>query len=81
MLSASIAPRHNGSDLSAMKNRRADQWRDVHKHEHGRPGDFDNMSDDELRTYVAGRVAPYSGESGEGTRKTRGSRKAGEQLN
>lgn len=63
-----------------LKNRRADQWRDVHKHEHGAPGDFDEMSTDELRKFVAGRVVA-AGESNAGTRKTRGMRKAGEQLN
>lgn len=36
-----------------LKNRRAQQWRDVQKVEHGGPGDFDRMSDDELAEYVA----------------------------
>lgn len=35
-----------------LKNRRSDRWRDVHKIEHGQPGDFDRMSDDELRKHV-----------------------------
>lgn len=35
-----------------LKNRRAQDWRDVHKHEHGRAGEFDKMSDDELRDYI-----------------------------
>ena len=35
-----------------LKNRRAQQWRDVHKHEHGQPGDFDQMSNDELRDHI-----------------------------
>jgi hypothetical protein len=35
-----------------LKNRRKDRWRDVHQHEHGRPGEFDQMSDDELRQYI-----------------------------
>src|SRR3990167_921562 len=26
-----------------LKNRRAQQWRDIQKHEHGNPGDFDQM--------------------------------------
>ena len=26
-----------------LKNRRQQEWRDVHKHEHGQPQDFDNM--------------------------------------
>jgi hypothetical protein len=63
-----------------LKNRRSEQWRDVHKHEHGGPGDFDNMSDDELRTFVAERASGAS-ESSKNARATRGSRKAGEQLN
>jgi hypothetical protein len=35
-----------------LKNRRQQQWRDVHKHEHGRPGDFDGMSKNELRDFL-----------------------------
>jgi hypothetical protein len=27
-----------------LKNRRADQWRDIQKHEHGKPGEFDNLN-------------------------------------
>lgn len=37
-----------------LKNRRKDRWRDVHQHEHGRPGEFDQMSDQELRDYIEG---------------------------
>jgi len=36
-----------------LKNRRQQQWRDVHKHEHGRVGEFDKMSPDELRDFIA----------------------------
>lgn len=32
-----------------LKNRRPAEWRDVHKIEHGRAGEFDNLSNDELR--------------------------------
>lgn len=35
-----------------LKNRRADQWRDVHKFEHGKPGEFDELSDSELKERV-----------------------------
>lgn len=31
-----------------LKNRRRVEWRDRHEHEHGRPGDFDKLSDAEL---------------------------------
>ena len=48
--------------------------------ETGLPGEFEQMSDDELREFVARRAAEAC-ESDAGTRKTRGSRKAGEQLN
>lgn len=44
-----------------LKNRRQQEWRDVHKHEHGGPGDFDRMSDDELREFIA-RGATEKGE-------------------
>lgn len=35
-----------------LKNRRAEQWRDVQKHEHGAPGDFSRLSDDELKELI-----------------------------
>jgi hypothetical protein len=35
-----------------LKNRRKDQWRDVQKHEVGKPGEFDQMSLDELRASI-----------------------------
>lgn len=35
-----------------LKNRRPERWRDVQKHEHGGPGDFDRMSDEQLREFV-----------------------------
>jgi len=31
-----------------LKNRRPEAWRDVQRHEVGKPGDFERMSDDEL---------------------------------
>lgn len=48
-----------------LKNRRGDQWRDVHKVEHGRPGDFSGMKDDELDAFIAsGQVASRGGDTG-----------------
>jgi hypothetical protein len=35
-----------------LKNRRSQQWRDVHKHEIGEPGDFDRMDDKALRKEI-----------------------------
>jgi hypothetical protein len=44
--------KHVPPDVTAcifwLKNRRQQQWRDVHKLEHGQPGDFDRLTDDEL---------------------------------
>jgi hypothetical protein len=37
-----------------LKNRRPERWRDVHKHEHGGAADFEQMTDDELRQFIAG---------------------------
>lgn len=40
-----------------LKNRQPGKWRDVHKHEHGAPGEFDDLTDEQLReriTAVAG---------------------------
>ena len=36
-----------------LKNRRSRQWREVSQHELGRPGDFDQMTLDELRDSIA----------------------------
>lgn len=36
-----------------LKNRQPDKWRDVKQHEVGKPGDFSNLSDDELRARAA----------------------------
>ena len=63
-----------------LKNRRSDRWRDVHKHEHGGPGEFDQMSDDELRAFVAG-ATPRAGESDKNPRTEGRNSKAGKQLN
>lgn len=48
---------HVPADIGAVKlwltNRRPDTWRDsVQRHEHGQPGDFDQMTDDELDQYI-----------------------------
>lgn len=41
---------HVPPDATAMifwlKNRQRDKWRDIQKHEHGAPGDFDRMDDE-----------------------------------
>ncbi len=36
-----------------LKNRRKDEWRDVHRHEFGKAGEFDKLSDAELVTELA----------------------------
>jgi len=63
-----------------LKNRQPERWRDVHKHEHGGPGDFDRMSKDELRDFVT-REAEALGLSSPKAEATGRSRKAGSQLN
>lgn len=35
-----------------LKNRRSQEWREVSKVEHGQPGDFDTMSDEDLKNYI-----------------------------
>lgn len=35
-----------------LKNRRHQEWRDVHKHEHGKAGAFDHMDDKQLADYI-----------------------------
>ena len=40
-----------------LKNRRPDLWRDVRQHEVGKPGDFANLSDAELREKAAALAA------------------------
>lgn len=59
---------HVPPDTTAMifwlKNRKPDLWRDISKHEVGKPGDFDRMSDDELERIIRGSA------SGTGTAAT-----------
>lgn len=47
---------HVPADMGAAKmwltNRRPDKWREISKVEHGAPGDFDQMSDEELSQYI-----------------------------
>lgn len=58
-----------------LKNRRKDEWRDVQRHEVGKPGEFDGMTEDELRAFIAGRTPSDSASSG-GTAPTPGEIKA-----
>lgn len=46
-------PPDTASMIFWLKNRRKDQWRDVHRHEFGRAGEFDKLSDAELVTELA----------------------------
>ena len=45
-------PPDTAAALAWLKNRRPDKWRDVHQYEIGRPGEFTQMSDDELRAFL-----------------------------
>lgn len=44
-----------------LKNRRQNEWRDVHKVEHGRAGEFDDKSVDELRKIVEEGAKKFAG--------------------
>jgi hypothetical protein len=41
-------PPDTASMIFWLKNRRKDQWRDVQRHEHGGPGAFSDLTDEEL---------------------------------
>lgn len=43
-----VIPADTTAAIFWLKNRRKSDWRDVHQHEHGRPGDFEDLSDDQL---------------------------------
>jgi len=65
---------HVPPDTTAMifwlKNRKSDVWRDVSKVEHGKAGEFDRMSDDELDAFISRRGGSSgAGDSGEGPEK------------
>lgn len=45
-----------------LKNRKPEQWRDVWRGEFGRPGDFDKLSQDELRASIAEDLATLGAE-------------------
>lgn len=57
---------HVPPDTTAMifwlKNRQSEKWRDVHKVEHGRAGEFDDLTDEQLRD----RIEALAGEPGGG---------------
>jgi hypothetical protein len=50
-----------------LKNRRPDQWRDVHRLEHGRPGAFDQMSDADLDEAIHAEMMAITVDKGGGT--------------
>lgn len=41
-------PPDTASMIFWLKNRRKDNWRDIQQYEHGRPGEFDNLTDEQL---------------------------------
>ena len=43
-----VIPADTTAMIFWLKNRRNKAWRDVQQHEHGNPGDFSRLSDDEL---------------------------------
>lgn len=47
-----VIPADTTAAIFWLKNRRKDQWRDVHKHEHGGAGAFDKMDDAALGDYL-----------------------------
>ena len=51
-----IIPADTTAMIFWLKNRRAQQWRDVHKHEHGRAGEFDNLTLEELNAKIVEEV-------------------------
>ncbi len=56
---------HIPADVSAAKhwlaNRRPEEFREVQHHEHGKPGDFDQMSDAELEQHIKAESAALVG--------------------
>lgn len=67
---------HVPPDTTAMifwlKNRQSDKWRDVHKHELGRPGEFDDLTDEQLRE----RITAVTGSAVVGSAPRKGTRAA-----
>jgi hypothetical protein len=61
---------HVPADIGAAKlwltNRRPEEFRDLSKVEHGGPGDFDRMTDDELEKHIKSEAKALLGESGSG---------------
>lgn len=45
-------PAHPVSQFFWLQNRRPDRWRNVQRVEHGKPGDFSNLNDDELDAII-----------------------------
>lgn len=60
--------------IFGVKNRGSEYWRDVHKIEHGKPGDFSTMSDDDLDAIIASAQGAISASN---TREAEASNKKG----
>lgn len=63
-----FVPADTTAGIFWLKNRQSQHWRDVQKHEHGNPGDFDDMTKEELDAFIEKESAQL--------RKVRGSDKA-----
>lgn len=65
---------HVPPDTTAMifwlKNRQSDKWRDVHKFEHGRAGEFDDLTDEQLHD----RIEALAGQPDRGSQTRKGIR-------
>lgn len=59
---------HMPADVGAAKhwlaNRRPEEFREVQHHEHGQPGDFDRMTDEELERHIEAETRALLGKSG-----------------
>ena len=51
-----VIPPDTTAAIFWLKNRRSKEWRDVHKHEHGKAGDFDQVTLEELNDFIEGEV-------------------------
>lgn len=56
-----VIPADTTAAMFWLKNRRTEQWRDIQRHEHGKPGEFSDLSDAELDDLVREEAARVLG--------------------
>lgn len=66
-----VIPADTTAAVFWLKNRRAEQWRDIQRHEHGKPGEFEALSNEELDAEIEAAIQARTQTSAEASKKVR----------